>query len=85
MLLLDTRLGNIRQDQMMRLARDGLLEPLTHIDMPICEYYLARKTTKKTFGEATRVELHLLSIRAIYGTHYFITFIDYFTRFGVYT
>lgn len=31
----DTRSGYIRQDQMMCLEREGLLEPVTHIDVDI--------------------------------------------------
>lgn len=53
------RLGHIGQDQMMCLAREGLLELLPPIYLPICEHCLASKATRKPFGEATRAELPL--------------------------
>ena len=78
---------------MNRLAKEGLLEPLSHIDLPVCEHCLAGKATRKPFGEATRAQTPLqlihsdicgpMNVRARHGAHYFITFIDDFTRFGV--
>ena len=88
-----SRLGHIGQDRMNRLAKEGLLEPLSHIDLPVCEHCLAGKATRKPFGEATRAQTPLqlihsdicgpMNVRARHDAHYFITFIDDFTRFGV--
>ena len=44
-----TRLGNIGQERMNRLARENLLSQFTKIDMPTYEYYLVGKTTRKPF------------------------------------
>ena len=52
------RLYHIGQEKMYRLARKGMLGPLTKIELPICENYLARKTTKKPFSKGIRAENH---------------------------
>ena len=73
---------------MNRLVRESLL----YIVLPICESCLAGKATRKPFGKATRAESPLqivhfdirgpMSVRAKYGTIYFITFIDNYFCFG---
>jgi len=85
------RLGHIGLQRMQRLAREDLLGSLTNVSLSVCEHYLAGKTTRKLFGKGTRVEFPLhfihsdicgpLNVRARHGASYFITFIDYFTRF----
>ena len=77
---------------MNKLAREGLLGSLTNIDLPICESCLVEKTIRKPFGKVTRDESLLqivhfdirgpMSVRAKYGTMYFITFINDYLRFG---
>ena len=86
------RLGHIGQDQLKRLAKVGLLGSIEKIDLPIYEHCLARKATRFPFGKAKRVTLLLqlihydiygpMNVRARHGAHYFITFIDDFTRYG---
>ena len=88
-----SRLGHIGQDRMNHLAKEGLLEPLSHIDLPVCEQCLAEKATWKPFGEATRAQNPLqlihsnicgpMKFRARHDAHYFITFINDFTHFGI--
>ena len=77
---------------MNKLAREGLLGSLTNIDLPICEFFLARKATRKLFGKATRSESPLqiaffdicvlMSVRARHRAMYFIIFIDDYSCFG---
>ena len=63
--------------------------PIEKIDSPICEQCLVGKVKRLPFGRATLL-LELvhsnicgpMDIRARHGAQYFITFIDYFTRFG---
>ena len=87
------RFGHIGRDRMARLARKkGLLGLLTKVDLPMCESCLAGKAYCKPFGKATRAT-HVLelvhsdicgpmNVKARHGTFYFLTFIDYYTRFG---
>ena len=85
------RIGHIGQEIMNRLVRETLLGQFSKIDMPTCEYCLAGKTTRKPFEKGTRVEIPLqlihfdicdpMSVRARHDALYFITFIDYFTRY----
>lgn len=42
-----------------RLAKEGLLEPLSHINLTVCEYCFAGKATWKLFGEETRAQTPL--------------------------
>ena len=49
------RLGHTRQERMHRLAREGMLGPLTKVELPICENCLAGKTTKKPFAKGIKV------------------------------
>ena len=77
---------------MNRLARENLLGQFIKIDMPTCEYCLASKTIRKSFGKGTRAEIPLqlihsdicgpMSVRGRHDTLYFITFINEFTRYG---
>ena len=86
------RLRHIGQKRMNRLARENLLGQFTKINMPICEYCLSGKTTRKPFKKGTRVEIPFqfihydicgsMSVRARQRTLYFITFIDDFTHYG---
>jgi len=87
-----TRLGYIRQDQLHRLVRAGLLGSLTKEELPVCEHCLARKATRLPFGKAKKASsplqliysgiCGLMNVRARHEGNYFITFIDDFTRFG---
>jgi hypothetical protein len=85
-------LGHIGQDRITRLAREGLLGPLTKVNLPICEHCLAGKSTRKLFGKGIRATVPLelihsdvcgpMNVRARHEASYFITFIDDFTRYG---
>ena len=85
------RLGHIGQDRLKRLAKASLLGPIEKIDLSICEHCLAKKATRLSFGKVKRVTLPLqlihfdicgpMNVRARHGAHYFITFIDDFTRY----
>ena len=44
------RLENINLDMINRLVKDGPLRKLKVRTMPVCESYLERKMTKKTFS-----------------------------------
>ena len=76
---------------MNRLAKENLLGQFTKINMPICEYCLSGKTTRKPLKKGTRVETLLqlihfdtdgpMSVRAMYVALYFITFIDDFNYY----
>ena len=75
---------------MNRLARDGLLGPITKFELSTCEYCLQGKAIRKPFGKAVTAELQLIhsnicgpmNVRARHGASYFITFIDDYTRYG---
>ena len=77
---------------MAKLAREGLLDPLAKVDLPICEPCLARKACRKPFGKAVKatqlVELiHSnicgpMNVKACHGASYFLTFIDDYMRYG---
>ena len=86
------RLGRIRQDCLMRLAKAGLLGYIDKIYLPVCEQCLAGKAMRLRFGKAKRacfpLELihsdicGLMNVKARHGAQYFITFINDFTQFG---
>jgi transposase InsO family protein len=77
---------------MTRLVREGLLGPLTKVNLPTCEHCLAGKSTRKPFGKGIRATIPLelihsdvcgpMNVRVRHGASYFITFIDDFTRYG---
>ena len=77
---------------MQRLAKQGLLSSIEHVELSTCENCLAGKSARKPFGQATRAEYPLqlvhsdicgpMNVRARHGANYFITFIDDFTRFS---
>ena len=77
---------------MVKLAREGLLGPLTKVDLPICEPCLASKACRKPFGKAVRATQPLklirsdicepMNVKACHGASYFLTFIDDYTRYG---
>ena len=64
---------------------------LAKVKLHICEYCLAGKATRVSFGKAKRATSNLqlihsdiygpMNVRARHGANYFITFIDNFTRF----
>ena len=77
---------------MTRLSREGLLGPLTKVNLPTCKHCLAGKSTRKPFGKGIRATVPLelihsdvcgpMNVRARHRASYFITFIDDFTRYG---
>ena len=77
---------------MVKLAREGLLGPLTKVDLPICEPCLASRACRKPFGKAVRATqplelIHLdicgpMNVKERHGASYFLTFIDDYTRYG---
>lgn len=92
MLKCHARLCHVGQDIMNRLARDGLLGQLAKVELPTCENCLAGKETRKPFGKVVHATspMHLIhsdicgsmNVKARHGDLYFITFIDYYTRYG---
>ena len=86
------RLSHLRQERMYRLARKGMLGPLTKIKLPICENCLVGKTTRKPFSKRINAEKLLqlihsdmcdpMNIKVKHEASYFITFIDDYSRFG---
>jgi len=88
----NARLEHIKQDQLHRLTKVGLLKSLNKEKLSVCEHCLTGKTTRLPFDKAKRASspLHLIhseicrpiNVRARHGGNYFITFIDDFTRFG---
>ncbi len=87
-----SRLGHVGQDRMSRLAKEGLMGPLSKINLPVCEHCLAGKACRKPFGRASRVSHPLelvhsdicgpVNVKARHGASYFLTFIDDYSRFG---
>ena len=85
------RLGHIGRNRMTWLAREGLLGPLTEIDLQLCEPCLAGKACRKPFGTTKRaaqpIELVHLDIcglmnkKARHGASYFLTLIDDYSRY----
>lgn len=75
------------------LANEGLLEPQSHIDLLVCKCLLAGKATRKPFGEVPRIQTPLqlihfdfcgpMNFKVRHDTHYFITFTNDFTHFGI--
>ena len=53
------RLGNIGQQRMDRLEKEGLLGQIEKVNLSTCENCLAGKMARKPFGKGTRVELPL--------------------------
>ena len=51
-----SRLGHIGQDRMPRLAREGLLDSLARVDLPICESCLQGRQPKNLLA---RLKGHL--------------------------
>ena len=86
------RLGHIGQDRLKRFAKASLLGSNEKIDLPICEHFLVRKTTRFPFGKAKRATCPLqlihseiygpMNVRARHDAYYFIIFIDHFTKYG---
>ena len=86
------RLGHISRERMERLVKDGILSNLDFTDFNVCVDCIKGKQTKHTKKGATRSG-NLLEIvhTDIYGPFnspsfggekYFITFINYFSRYG---
>jgi len=86
------RLGHVGQDQMERLAKEGLLDRLTRVKSPRCELCLAGKATIKPFSKVMRASSHLelihsdicepMNVKERHGAIYFITLIDDYSRYG---
>ena len=86
---LHVQLGHVGQDQMGRLAKEGLSDRITKVRLPRCESYLARKATIKPFNKGMRASSPLeliysdicgsMNVKALHGATYFITLIDYYS------
>ena len=87
------RLGHINSNRIQRLIKDDLLKPLDFDEFPVCESCLEGKMTKRPFNAKGRRAQDLLelvhsdvcgpmSIQARGGYEYFITFTNYYSRFG---
>uniref|UniRef100_A0A2N9HH17 Integrase catalytic domain-containing protein n=1 Tax=Fagus sylvatica TaxID=28930 RepID=A0A2N9HH17_FAGSY len=61
----------VGKDRMTRLAREGLLDPLAKVDLPICEPCLAGKACRKPFAEVeNQHEKSLKALRTDRGREY---------------
>lgn len=58
------RLGHIRQDTMLRLAKNEQICLLAEMNMPHCDHYLANKVRSDLFGRAKRGSAPLDLIRS---------------------
>ena len=86
------RLGHIGKDRLARLAREGLLESITNVSLPMCEPCLAGKACRKPFGKAPKATHPLelvhsdicgpMNVKANHGTSYFLTFKDDYSHFS---
>ena len=87
------RLGHINLERICRMVTGGLISPLDVIALPVCEPYLEGKMTMwpfKAIGYRAKDVLDLvhidlcgpMSTSVIAGYEYFITFIDYYSRYG---
>ena len=86
------RLGQIGQEKMTRLAREGLMGNLAKVTLSTCEHCLVGKSKRKPFGKVTRASFPLtlihsdicgpMNVRARHGGFDFTTFIDDYTRYG---
>ena len=73
-------------------GKEGLLDQLTKVKLPRCESCLAGKATAKPFGKASRLSSPLelihfdicgpINVKARHGAFCFLTFIDYYSRYG---
>ena len=78
------RLGYIGQDRISRLAKEGLLDQLTKVELPRCELCLTGKATAKSFDRASRPSSPLklihsnicvsMNVKARHGAFYFFHF-----------
>src|SRR5436189_5604766 len=86
------RLGHIGQDRLSRLVKSGLTGSLTKVTLPTCQFCLAGKAIRKSFGKTRRTSAPLdlihsdicgpMSARNRTNTPYFITFIDDYSRYS---
>ena len=87
------RLNHINLGRINRLVKDGPLRELNIGTLPICESCLEGKMTKRPFsakGERSKEPFELVhsdvygprSVQARGGYEYFVTFIDYYSRYG---
>ena len=87
------RLDHISRQTLERLVRDGVLSNLDFSNFETCVVCLKGKMTTKTRNEkidrcgSTLNLIHIdicgsLTPTALGGSKYFITFIDYFSRYG---
>ncbi|KAL6327640.1 hypothetical protein AAG906_022203 [Vitis piasezkii] len=85
--------GYVDNDRIERLAKDGPLRELKVGTLPVCESCLEGKMTKRPFstkGERAKVPLEIihtdvcgpLNVKSRGGYKYFITFIDYYSRYA---
>ena len=91
-ILWHNRLGHIGQDRMSRLVKEGLLGPLSHVQLPKCISCIHCKITWKPFSKASRSTKLLeiihsdicgpMSVKGRSGALHFITFIDDHSRYG---
>ena len=86
-------LGHISKQRLERLVRDGVLSDLDFSDFETCVVYLKGKMIAKTRkekidrcgGPLDLIHIDIcgpLTPTALGGYKYFITFIDYFSRYG---
>jgi hypothetical protein len=85
------RLGHLGQQLMNSLAKNDLLGNVGKVNLFICEYCVAGKTTIEPFEKGTRVEFSSqlinydicgpMNMRERYRDVYYITFIDDFIYF----
>lgn len=87
-----SRLGHIGQDEMTCLGKNGILAPLTKVNLLTCEPCLAKKYARKTYGKVKRASAPLdiihsdicgsLSVKARTDKTYFNTFTDDYTSYN---
>ena len=59
-----TRLSHIGQEQLVQLAKAGLLGNLSNVELPTCKFCLKGKLVRKPFGKMTRGQYPLQLIRS---------------------
>ena len=87
------RLGHINSSRIHGLVKSGILNSLIFEPIPVCESCLEGKMTKRPFkakGNRATIQLKLvhtdvcgpMSVQALGGYEYFITFTDDYSRYG---
>lgn len=93
MYLWHLRLGHIGYDRIQSLTKDCPLKELTLGELPVCESCIEGKLAKRPFsakGDRAKELLGLvhsdvcgpLNVQARGGFEYFVTFIDYYSRYS---